>query len=68
MLDSDDVAVRFASVGALRRLTGRDFGYRYADPPYRRQHAVDRWVRWYRESGGIADREAGSEDRHPIEH
>lgn len=43
-LDSDDVAVRFVAINALEHLTGRTYGYRYDDPPYRRREAINRWV------------------------
>jgi len=42
-LEDDDPAVRFYAVLALRRLTGRDFGYNYALDPQRQPAAVRRW-------------------------
>ncbi|HWE03665.1 MAG TPA: hypothetical protein VG326_14765 [Tepidisphaeraceae bacterium] len=45
-LDSDDPAVRLYTVEGLRKLTGRDFGYRYFDDADHRKPAVERWKRW----------------------
>ena len=42
-LQSDDEAVRFYAVEALRRVTGTDRGYDYKTPPHRRAAAVKRW-------------------------
>lgn len=45
-LSSDDPAVRLFADEALRRITGRDLGYKpYADPEPRAE-AVERWKRW----------------------
>ena len=45
-LDSEDSAIRFAAIGALRRMTGEDFGYRYYDDEFDRQPAIKRWNEW----------------------
>jgi len=42
----DAPAVRLFAIESLRRITGRDFGYRsYADEASRRE-AIGRWRRW----------------------
>lgn len=46
-LDSDDPAVRLASIRALERITGQTLGYDHAAPPWRRAARVDEWQRWY---------------------
>lgn len=45
-LDSDDPAIRFYSVRALRDMTGEDFGYRYYEDDQERKPAVQRWRQW----------------------
>jgi hypothetical protein len=45
-LDDPDVEVRFAAIGALRRITGEDFDYRFNEPAGRRAPAVGRWRQW----------------------
>ena len=45
-LVSDDPAVRLYAIGALERLTGETFGYRYYDGPAKREPAVKRWRQW----------------------
>ena len=52
MLDSADPAQRMLASEALRRVTGEDFGYHYADPAPRREEAIGRWVAWRRAGGG----------------
>jgi hypothetical protein len=47
MLDSVDPAERMVAIGALRRMTGQDFGYDPTDPPWLRSKAVDRWQEWW---------------------
>jgi len=42
-LQSEDEAVRFYAIEALRRVTGTDCGYDYKTPPHRRAAAVKRW-------------------------
>lgn len=43
-LDSDDAAVRFYAVEALRRLTGETFGYDWTDDDrHARRPAIQRW-------------------------
>ena len=45
-LESDDPAVRFYAIGALERMTGQQFGYRYYDGETGRAAAVGRWHDW----------------------
>lgn len=45
-LDSDAPAVRLYAIGALERMTGQCFGYRYYDTDQARQVAVARWDQW----------------------
>jgi hypothetical protein len=45
-LDSDDPAVRFYAIGALERMTGQRFGYRYYDADQDRRGAVAQWNQW----------------------
>jgi hypothetical protein len=53
-LDADDPAVRFLAITALERLTDETFGYQYYDPPWQRQAAIDRWVRYVEQMSGSA--------------
>lgn len=48
-LDSDDPAVRLYAIGALRRMTGEDHGYRYWDDSMGRAPAIARWREWLAE-------------------
>jgi len=50
-LRNEDPAVRFYSIGALKRLTGETFGYHYYDDPAVRKPAVQRWNQWLAEQG-----------------
>jgi hypothetical protein len=45
-LNSDDPAMRFYSIEALRRLTREDFGYRYYENDDQRAPAIARWKEW----------------------
>ncbi|HEX8340282.1 MAG TPA: hypothetical protein VF624_05175 [Tepidisphaeraceae bacterium] len=45
-LSSTDSAVRLYAIGALERLTGEVFGYRYFDDDAARAPAVARWRAW----------------------
>lgn len=45
-LASDDAAVRLAAIGALRRMTGEELGYRFDAPEIERRAAIDRWKGW----------------------
>ncbi len=47
-LEDEDEAVRFYAIEALKRLTGRDLGYRYYESAYERRPAVQRWRRYVR--------------------
>jgi hypothetical protein len=61
-LDADDPAVRFLAITALERLTDETLGYRYYDPPWERQVAIDRWVNYVEQmSGPASPRDAGPE-------
>ena len=51
LLNSEDAAVRLAAIGALRDLTGEDFGYSYWQDANQRAPAVDRWREWAVEQG-----------------
>lgn len=51
-LSSDDPAVRFYAIGALQRLTGKQYGYAYYDDEEQRQAAVARWQQWLAEQEG----------------
>ena len=42
-LMEEDSSVRFYSILALKRITGRDFGYDYKAPADERAQAVKRW-------------------------
>jgi hypothetical protein len=46
-LASDDSAVRFYAIDALRRMTQQTFGYRYFDDEEHRAPAIARWKQWY---------------------
>ncbi len=52
-LNSEDPAVRFFAIGALRRLTGETLGYQYFDDEPARTPAVKRWEQWLHERGNI---------------
>jgi hypothetical protein len=43
MLEDRDPAVRMFTIAALKRLSGKDYGYRYYHDETRRLAAVDRW-------------------------
>lgn len=47
-LDVDNARLTAALTSALRRVTGKDFGYRPAAPHQGRQQAVDQWRAWFR--------------------
>ena len=55
-LDSDDGAVRFFAIEALRRITGQTFAYHYYDDEDERRPAVLRWRQW------LAEWEAAAEE------
>ena len=48
-LDDDDPAVRFYAIGGLKRITGKDFGYRYYDDENQRRPAIERWNAWLKQ-------------------
>ena len=45
-LDSDDPAVRFFAIRALRGLTAEDYGYQYWADEESREPAVKQWRAW----------------------
>ena len=45
-LSSEDAALRFYAIQALRRLTNDDFGYRFYEDEDQRQLAIGRWQSW----------------------
>ena len=45
-LDDPDAVIRLTSVGRLRELSGRTYGYDYWRPPERRLAAIERWRAW----------------------
>jgi hypothetical protein len=45
-LENDDPAVRFYANDALRKLTGRDFGFQYYADEEVREPAIARWQTW----------------------
>ncbi len=49
LLDSDDPAVRLASIRALERITGQTLGYEHAAREPERREKIELWVRWYEE-------------------
>jgi len=51
MLGSVDPAERMLAIRGLERITGRDFGYRYYEPPSQRQQAIERWTAWWKRTG-----------------
>lgn len=51
-LDSDDPAIRFYAIRALRDLTGETFDYQYYDDEVERQPALARWQEWLRQRDG----------------
>jgi len=53
-LESDDPGVRLVAIATLDRLTGQTLGYRAYAPEPERRAAVDQWVRWLGEQGGMA--------------
>ena len=48
-LDSDDPAIRFYSIGALKELTHDDMGYHYYQTDEERAPAFSRWKNWLKQ-------------------
>ena len=48
-LGDTDPAIRFAAITALRKMTGKDFGYRYYGTTDQRQNAIVQWNQWLME-------------------
>ena len=55
LLASDDAAVRFAANGALKRLTGEDFGFDPSGDWFDREAAIVRWASWYDRAGVVVE-------------
>ena len=55
-LDSDDPAVRFFANDALKKLTGRSFGFLYYEDEGVRRPAVEKWKAWYAGSAVAASK------------
>ncbi|MGC8624791.1 MAG: HEAT repeat domain-containing protein [Phycisphaerae bacterium] len=45
-LSSQDSAIRFYAIYALRKITGHEFGYIYYASEHRRKIAIRRWKKW----------------------
>lgn len=54
--------VRFFAILALDRIAGQRLGYRYYDPPEKREQAVRRWREWLARRQAPATQPAGKED------
>ncbi len=52
LLASGDRERRLEASIALLRFTHQDFGFRFDGPPGERTAAIERWRRWWRQSGG----------------
>lgn len=51
LLESEDSAIRFFAIDALRQMTGEDHGFLWwSGDEEQRQQAVERWRRWLKES------------------
>lgn len=50
-LDSDDPALRLASIQALEKFAGERFGYDYYMDEEQRKPALERWRQWLKEQG-----------------
>ena len=46
-LSSQDSAIRFYAIYALRKITGHQFGYIYYASEHRRKIAIRRWRKWF---------------------
>lgn len=51
-LSSQDPAIRFYAIYALRKITGHEFGYVYYAPERRRDKAITHWKKWFYASHG----------------
>jgi hypothetical protein len=51
-LGSDDPAVRFYTIEALKEITGQTMGYRFYDDPDQRKLAIAQWQKWMAQSQG----------------
>lgn len=49
-LNNDDPAIRFYAFGALQRMTGKTFDYRYYDDVDERRPAIGRWQQWLKQT------------------
>ena len=50
-LTDSEPDVRFFAIIALRKITGRTFGYRYYQPRQARAEAVLKWRQWLKQRG-----------------
>ena len=53
-LESDDPAIRFYAIRALKEITGNTLGYRYYDEDAERKPAVKRWKQWLKDRESAA--------------
>ena len=67
-LDSDDPAVRSVAIAALKRITGKTYGYRDFDPLYLREEAIDRWEQALKADEVFSDSPGPSTDASPAQH
>jgi HEAT repeat protein len=49
-LSSDDPAVRFYAIEALKKITGQTMDYHYYDDADERKPAIERWEKWMTEN------------------
>jgi hypothetical protein len=49
-LGSDDAAIRFYAIVALRDITGQTMDFRYYDDFEQRKLAIQRWQKWLQEN------------------
>lgn len=52
-LESDDAAIRFYAIRALKDITGETFGYRYFDDELERREEMLAWRRWLAQETGV---------------
>jgi HEAT repeat protein len=45
-LGSDDAAIRFYAIVALKEITGQTMDFHYYDDPEQRKLAIQRWQKW----------------------
>lgn len=64
-LSDKDPAVRLFAVRSLQERTGENFGYRYYDPPEKRQAATNQWHAYLNDPG--ATKPATTDSGHTTE-